>query len=190
MSAIPRILVIDQADTPYREWATFEDVACYYANERVVEVQGKVIATLRGGHNRNGVQSIIEVPSILRVSGFIRSYKESGAIPLTRDALFKRDRCVCGYCGRKFREKDLTMEHILPEARGGRATWTNIVAACVPCNSRKACRTPEEAGMDPVYLPYVPNRYEGLILEGRKILEDQMKFLIKGVPKNSRLLIN
>ena len=42
-------------------------------------------------------------------------------------------------------------------ARGGRWSWTNLVSACAACNGRKADRTPEEAGMPLVYLPYVPS---------------------------------
>lgn len=39
----------------------------------------------------------------------------------------------------------------------------------------------------PHYVPYVPNRYEAFILRNRKILADQMEFLLQGVPKNSRM---
>jgi hypothetical protein len=37
------------------------------------------------------------------------------------------------------------------------------------------------------YVPYVPNRYEAFILSNRKILADQMEFLLQGVPKGSRV---
>ena len=65
----------------------------------------------------------------------------------------------------------------------------NVVTACIKCNSRKGCRTPEEAGMSLLYLPYTPNWFEDLILQagGRKILADQMEFLMAKVPTNSRL---
>lgn len=188
MSLNTKILIVDQAHTPSREWADFDAVASYYSKGRALYALGETVATLRGGYNKDGVQSVIEVPSILVVKGFIKHYREACTIPLSKDALFKRDRCVCGYCGLKFKEKDLRMEHIFPEARGGKATWMNMVAACEPCNSRKACRTPQEAGMDPVYLPYTPNRHEGLILQNRKILADQMDYLVAGLPKHSRLL--
>jgi len=63
----------------------------------------------------------------------------------------------------------------------------NLVAACKACNNRKADRTPEAAGMKLHYVPYVPNRYEAFILSNRKILADQMEFLLQGVPKSSRM---
>lgn len=61
---------------------------------------------------------------------------------------------------RDFYERDLQCEHIVPESRGGRWTWMNLVTACGVCNDRTADRTPEEAGMPLVYLPYVPSRFE------------------------------
>jgi 5-methylcytosine-specific restriction endonuclease McrA len=78
------------------------------------------------------------------------------------------------------------MEHIVPSSKGGEDSWTNLVAACKACNNRKADRTPEAAGMKLHYVPYVPNRYEAFILSNRKILADQMEFLLQGVPKSSR----
>jgi hypothetical protein len=61
------------------------------------------------------------------------------------------------------------------------------VTACRTCNELKSNRTPEEAGMKLLYVPYAPNRYEGMILANRHILADQMDYLLAHVPKNSRL---
>ncbi|MFM1991674.1 MAG: hypothetical protein RJA99_4631 [Pseudomonadota bacterium] len=38
-----------------------------------------------------------------------------------------------------------------------------------------------------LYVPYVPNRHEAFILANRRILSDQMTFLLAGVPRHSRL---
>ena len=46
---------------------------------------------------------------------------------------------------------------------------------------------PEEARMVLLYLPYVPSLHEDMILRGRRILADQMEFLLASVPRNSRL---
>src|SRR5262249_3584421 len=59
--------------------------------------------------------------------------------------------------------------------------------ACRVCNERKGNCTPEQAGMEPVYLPYVPNRGEYLILTNRRILADKMEFLTQHLPAHSRL---
>jgi hypothetical protein len=81
----------------------------------------------------------------------------------------------------------LTRDHVVPFSRGGRDVWMNVVTACRSCNERKSDRTPERAGMELVYLPYVPNRAEYLILTNRRILADQMEFLAQHVPAQSRL---
>jgi 5-methylcytosine-specific restriction endonuclease McrA len=75
----------------------------------------------------------------------------------------------------------------VPESRGGRWTWMNLVTACGPCNGRKADRTPEEAGMPLLYLPYVPNRFEAFLLAGRHVRADVHEWLAARLPKDSRL---
>lgn len=62
----------------------------------------------------------------------------------------------------------------------------NVVTACRPCNQRKSGRTPEQARMELVYAPYVPNKAEYLILCNRQILADQMDFLARHVPTARR----
>ena len=68
-------------------------------------------------------------------------------VVFSRRNLFKRDRNRCQYCGSRPGTPELTIDHILPRSRGGTSTWTNCVLACVPCNARKANRTPAEAGL-------------------------------------------
>jgi len=61
----------------------------------------------------------------------------------SRRGILQRDSWKCGYCG----AKATTIDHIIPKSRGGENTWGNLVSACMPCNNRKADRTPKEAGM-------------------------------------------
>jgi len=76
---------------------------------------------------------------------------------------------------------------VIPVYLNGRDRWMNVVTACRSCNIRKGGRTPEEANMPLLYTPYVPNRYEHLILQNRRILQDQMEYLMAKVPRHSRL---
>jgi 5-methylcytosine-specific restriction endonuclease McrA len=115
----------------------------------------------------------------------IRSF--NNVPPLSNRELFHRDRHLCAYCGGVFSSTRLTRDHITPFSRGGRDTWMNVVTACRSCNERKSDRTPEQAGMELLYAPYVPNRAEYLILTNRRILVDQMEFLSQHVPVQSRL---
>ena len=51
---------------------------------------------------------------------------------------------LCYYCGRLFSPKDLTMDHIVPLARGGRSSKDNLVACCKECNTKKKTLLPIE----------------------------------------------
>lgn len=84
-------------------------------------------------------------PSVVRLTEFRYIPKFSRTV--TKRAIVLRDGSCCQYCLKEFPSSELTKEHIIPTSRGGKTTWTNIVAACKPCNNRKADRTPEEAGM-------------------------------------------
>ena len=81
------------------------------------------------------------------------------------------------YCGGEFTAENLSRDHILPVSRSGTDNWTNVVTACKRCNHRKANYTPEEAGMQLLAVPFVPNRYEFFYLANKNILVDQMDFL-------------
>ena len=54
------------------------------------------------------------------------------------------DRGICHYCGRKFPPEELTMDHIVPVARGGRSVKGNVVPCCKACNNEKKYLTPAE----------------------------------------------
>jgi 5-methylcytosine-specific restriction endonuclease McrA len=58
---------------------------------------------------------------------------------------------VCAYCGRSVSPRQLTMDHVVPIARGGRSARGNVVPSCKECNSRKKLMTPaEQLMMKPV----------------------------------------
>jgi hypothetical protein len=136
----------------------------------------------------SGARSSITASTIIAIKGkalAIRSF--NNVPPLSNRELFHRDRHVCAYCGGVFSSSRLTRDHIIPFSRGGRDTWMNVVTACRACNERKSDRTPEQARMELLYAPYVPNRAEYLILTNRRILADQMELLSQHVPAQSRL---
>lgn len=86
-----------------------------------------------------------ELPSVIRLTRYHHIPHKSKIVG--RKNIYTRDQFTCQYCYRKFHPSDLTLDHILPESRGGPGSWDNLVACCRPCNRRKANRTPEEAGM-------------------------------------------
>jgi 5-methylcytosine-specific restriction endonuclease McrA len=105
---------------------------------------------------------------------------------LTNTALFARDRHLCLYCGQHFHKTQLTRDHVLPLSKRGQDEWENVVSACLHCNVRKGSRTPQQAGMPLLAVPYRPSWVEHLILSNRNILVDQMQFLVGHLPKHRR----
>lgn len=51
---------------------------------------------------------------------------------------------VCHYCGRAVGAANLTMDHVIPVARGGRSVRSNCVPCCKECNNEKRALTPAE----------------------------------------------
>jgi len=78
-------------------------------------------------------------------------------VKFSRRNIFLRDGHQCQYCGCRPSTADLTIDHVLPKAQGGRSTWDNVVLACMKCNTRKGNRTPEQAGMILSTVPKRPN---------------------------------
>ncbi|MGZ8924449.1 MAG: HNH endonuclease [Nitrososphaeraceae archaeon] len=183
----PQILQLDVAGNP-RQWINFERAAYYYAKDLVAWTMDNNKYTIYGGKNRKTtLQSYMDINTIIAVKGM--GHNSSFKIPtLTNKALFLRDQNICAYCGGEFNFGNLTRDHIIPSSRGGKDIWTNVVAACGDCNRFKNDHLIEEIGMNLLYVPYTPNRHEYLILTNRKILADQMTYLMSGITKESRLL--
>lgn len=57
---------------------------------------------------------------------------------------------LCYYCGEKFSRDELTMDHKVPLARGGKSTKSNIVVSCKECNSSKKSKTPAELELEKI----------------------------------------
>jgi 5-methylcytosine-specific restriction endonuclease McrA len=181
------VLQLDVSGRP-QAWISPREAAVLYASDTVAWTLGDAFHVLRGGIQRvSGLQSRIEVHPIVAVRGVVpsRAWRQEPA--LSNPKLFNRDRQVCAYCGGHFHFDELTREHITPVSRGGLDSWMNCITACRGCNGRKGNRLPEEARMSLLYLPYVPSLHEDMILRGRRILADQMDFLLASVPRSSRL---
>lgn len=180
-----QILQLDASGQPV-DWITWQDAAIYYAKGQVVWELGSTASTIHGGENRiTGKQSKIMAASIIAVKGDTKGRLWKPKATLTNKDLFRRDQNLCAYCGNVFGDSKLTRDHILPKSRGGLDTWTNLVTCCTSCNQYKDDRTPEEAHMPLLYVPYKPSRAEHLILENRNVLFDQMQFLLNFIPEDS-----
>lgn len=96
----------------------------------------------------------IKIPSIVRLLKAFRRHKKP--TKFSRINIYGRDNYRCQYCGGKKPITDLSYDHVVPKAQGGKTTWTNIVTACEECNRKKANRTPAQAGMRLLEVPVQP----------------------------------
>ncbi|MGE5860695.1 MAG: HNH endonuclease [Ignavibacteria bacterium] len=92
-------------------------------------------------------------PSVIKLNFYVNvPYKK---VVLSRKNILRRDSYKCGYCGRS--DLPLTIDHIVPRAKGGNDSWENLIAACTLCNNRKGDKTPEEAEMSLRNKPFKPS---------------------------------
>lgn len=182
------ILRLDVSGQPLR-WIPWQHAVVLQTKRMVAWYAGENAFTFRGGFSRESrCQSQVTVNSIIAVRGVLRpGSAHSQAPPLSNRELFRRDQYLCLYCGKQLPSAFLTRDHLLPLSRGGTDGWRNVVTACKPCNHAKGARTPNEAGMNLLAVPYIPNRAEYLALSNRLILADQMEFLKKRFRRNRGL---
>lgn len=183
-----RLLSLD-AHGRVLDWISWQDAACLYARDAVTWTLGDPCLSVHGGTNRlTGEQSVLDLHPIIAARGHARAKALNPTPALTNPALFARDQYLCLYCGNGFRRQQLTRDHVEPLSQDGRDLWENVVSACFHCNSRKGGRTPAQASMPLLAVPYRPSWIEHLILSNRNILADQMAFLKSQLPRNARLL--
>ncbi len=96
----------------------------------------------------------VRVPTVIVLARFAK-------VPVRRPRfsarnLWERDGGVCQYTGRKLRPAEGNIDHVVPRSRGGATSWENCVLAHRDVNSRKADRTPQEAGLHLLRLPARP----------------------------------
>ena len=113
------------------------------------------------------------VPSVIRLMALIK--RPLKLQKLSRIEVFSRDKYSCIYCGKE--TEQLTLDHIFPRSRGGASSWENVASACMPCNHRKAGRTPKEAGMKLMKEVGAPKLNPYSLFTNKTIDENWYKFM-------------
>jgi hypothetical protein len=185
-----QVLRTDVSGMPL-EWIDYRDAACLYHTGQVAYAVGTVLYQLHGGTNaRTGLRTLVDVNSIIATTGHSfnpGNLRGDYTPPLNNQTLFRRDGHVCMYCGLRFPSSLLSRDHIRPLSLGGADAWTNVVTACRRCNNAKASRTPEQAHMQLIAVPFKPTYAEYIYLKGRRVLADQMEYLLAHFPRSSPL---
>jgi 5-methylcytosine-specific restriction endonuclease McrA len=119
------------------------------------------------------VNDTFSMPAVIKLARYVNvPYR---GVVLNRDNVFKRDGFQCQYCGTK---TELTLDHVVPKAKGGKTSWNNLVTACKKCNSKKGNYSPEEAGLQlslrpfrPTYIRYLKDLSGNLYEEWKPYLD-------------------
>lgn len=93
----------------------------------------------------------MEIPSVCVTKEYF-NYKKT--VKFSRANMFLRDLYQCQYCGDTFNTNELTLDHVIPRASGGKTTWENSVTACKPCNYKKGHKLQK-----PLRAPFKPDYY-------------------------------
>ncbi|MDF1513436.1 MAG: HNH endonuclease [Anaerolineae bacterium] len=126
-------------------------------------LRDRVVAACQDAVVMQSVSNTWRIPSVIRLRYYVNVPRRG--ISWSREAVLRRDRYTCGYCGVKISEKrrgfvlekqDFTVDHILPISRGGKNTWGNTICACAACNQRKANHLPNEINLQLLWEPKTP----------------------------------
>lgn len=110
-----------------------------------------------------GVSQTYPMPAVVRV---LRRFKRDRIrVKFSRLNIYARDGFVCQYDGKRYASEDLTFDHVVPRAQGGKTCWENVVACCGPCNATKADRTPTQAGMRLLRAPRKPHALPAVMVK-------------------------
>ncbi len=144
----------------------------------VIDGKAEIVESDRNGLVRS-TSLTVPRPAVIRLVRFVRVPRRFRR-QVTNTFLFARDSYMCQYCGRAQRDfksrECLTRDHLVPLSRGGLNEWTNVVAACSTCNTRKGNRLPEECGMQPMVEPYEPH-FVHLTWAVRRLTPIQSKYI-------------
>ena len=162
--ALP-VLVLNQNYEPLN--------VCNVRRAMVLLDRGKAELLVNGRGELRTPSVIFVTPSVIRLILMVR--RPVLERRLSRREIFARDGYTCQYCGKESRS--LTLDHVIPRFSGGIHSWENVVAACIPCNHRKASRTPKEAGMKLLREPRAPRPNPYYLFHRRALQEEWRPFI-------------
>lgn len=120
----------------------------------VLHLVGKVEMVTAHAWSVQTVSRPFPAPAVVRLLRHVG--RRPPFVRFSRENVYLRDGYRCQYCGQGLPGGELTLDHVVPRCKGGPTSWTNVVAACTPCNRRKGRHTPEEAGMPLLTAPHKP----------------------------------
>ena len=146
---------------------------CNVRRAMVLMGVGKAEMLTNGRGDIHTVSDSFGIPSVIRLMYMVK--RPVTQRKLSRRAVFYRDNFTCQYCGKE--ERGLTIDHIVPRSQRGPHTWANVVSACVPCNHRKAGRTPKQANLRLLREPLIPRPDPYSLFHHRTIIAEWREWM-------------
>jgi 5-methylcytosine-specific restriction endonuclease McrA len=96
------------------------------------------------------------IPEVIVLKDYIKNSNRFRKPRCNRHSIFRRDAYTCQYCHKKFSRRELEIDHVVPQSKGGPTSWTNCVTSCKPCNSNKGDKSVEQMGYTLLKTPIQP----------------------------------
>ena len=118
--------------------ATYEPLKVVHWQKAItLWCQGKVEVISVYDREIRSVSFSFKLPSVIRLLRYIRIKRTIDYVPFSRANIYARDDHSCQYCGEVFPTAELTFDHVVPVAQGGRKDWENIVTCCITLQPQK-----------------------------------------------------
>ena len=139
-----RVLLLNQS---------YEPLMVIGARRAIILLLSEKVESLENYHEIiHSVYLSLPLPSVIKLKEYARIHRKE--IVLSRKNILKRDNHTCQYCGKK--SVPMTIDHIISRNKGGVDSWDNLVAACVPCNTKKGNLSLKHIQMDLSKIPRKP----------------------------------
>ena len=106
-------------------------------------------------HYGNG-SKVMRAPTVIIAKNFAKMPMKTFKGKPSKDAIWIRDGGTDQYTGKKLRREEATIDHILPQSRGGTNAWENLALTAKEINSRKGNRLNSEIGLRLIREPRAP----------------------------------
>jgi len=118
----------------------------------------------------------VPAPEVIRLTNYNDIHRTT--VKYSSKGVYRRDNYTCQYCNQRKKTEELSIDHVLPQSKGGKTNWLNCVTACFPCNNKKSDKTLEQAGLKLARQPFRP-KWNPVIHIRDELIPDSWKSLIK-----------
>lgn len=104
------------------------------------------------------------MPAVIRLRKYVRVlYDKVSSVSYTKKNVHLRDAYICQYCTVRCKKDAVTIDHIVPESKGGKNTWENTVTCCKSCNLLKNSLTLAQSGLKLIRTPTRPKGFKEIV---------------------------